>query len=155
MLISTIPEFKELSFRKELLSDEKTMAYNHAYGGAIGFEESRWESWYQRWILDQSGQRFYRYLYSDIEECYVGEISYHYDEEVNGMMCDVLIHDCFRGQGYGKEGLLLLCQHAQNNHVDTLYDLIASDNPACHLFLKCGFEIIERRTENTLVRKVL
>lgn len=41
------PALQELSFRKTLLADPATMAYNAAWGGTIDFPEDRWETWYR------------------------------------------------------------------------------------------------------------
>ena len=57
------PSLNELSFRQELLSDEATMAYNHAYGGCIDFPKEKWESWKNKWLESNNGKYFYRYLY--------------------------------------------------------------------------------------------
>lgn len=37
MLTSYIPRIEDLWFRKLLLADSATMAYNHTYGGMIEF----------------------------------------------------------------------------------------------------------------------
>lgn len=61
----------------------------------------------------------------------------------------------FRGKGYGKEALLLLCKTAQNSGIQELCDDIAFDNPAAGLFLQCGFEEAFRTDTYVLLRKRL
>ena len=44
-LILYRPRLEELDYRQSLLADPETMAYNHAYGGAIDFPRERWADW--------------------------------------------------------------------------------------------------------------
>ena len=98
------------------------MAFNHAYGGVIGFPPDRWADWYARWVDCQTGERFYRYL-KDVERyILVGEVSYHLDGELGGFICDVIVPASLRGRGYGAQGLALLCGAARANGVARLYD---------------------------------
>lgn len=149
------PALEELSFRQSLLSDPDTMAYNHAWGGTIDFPQERWEDWYGRWLEDNSGTRFYRYLYDPQLGAFVGEIAYHLDEELGGYICDVIVSAKHCGKGYGAQGLALLCQAAKANGVPRLLDNIAVDNPSVSLFLKAGFREIDRNETYILVAKDL
>ena len=38
-----IPKYEELWFRQMFMADEKTMSYNHAWGGTIPFPEKNWK----------------------------------------------------------------------------------------------------------------
>lgn len=147
------PSYEELVFRQKLIGDEKTMAYNHAYGGTISFPREKWTDWFGRWITDESGERFYRYLYSEEQKEYVGEVSYHYEE--GKYICDVIVSARHRGNGYGRQGLLLLCESARENGVEELYDMIAIDNPSVELFKKLEFVELLRNDEYVLVKKKL
>ena len=62
MLTLYAPKLEDLWFRQMMLSDEETMSYNHAWGGTIPWPESKWESWYDRWMIHHEGKRYYRYL---------------------------------------------------------------------------------------------
>lgn len=150
-----IPKIEELSFKQELLSDEETMSYNHQFGGVIQFPKEKWKRWYEKWIGSKNPYYFYRYLYSIELKKYVGEIAYHYEKETNRYLCDVIVHAKYRGNGFGKEGLNLLCQCAKKNGIHTLYDDILLDNPSVHLFLKNGFIEEERTNEVVIVKKRL
>ena len=149
------PSLNELSFRQELLSDEATMAYNHAYGGCIDFPKEKWESWKNKWLESNNEKYFYRYLYDTEQKNFVGELAYHYDEEMERFLCDVIVHARYRGQGFGREGLRLLCVAAKENGLSSLYDNIALDNPSLELFLRCGFEEERRNEEFVLLCKRL
>lgn len=150
-----IPTLTEMAFRKALLANEETMAYNHAYGGTIDFSENRWKNWYQKWIATENPHYYYRYLYSRALEAYVGEAAYHYEAETGRYLCDVIVHAQYRGCGFGRLGLALLCEAAKENRIEELYDHIALDNPAIGLFLKYGFEVIGRTDTAYIVRKRL
>ena len=151
MLTCYKPEYRDLWFRQFMLSDPETMSYNHAWGGTISFPEERWQEWYDFWIREPEGKRFYRYLR---DECgtFVGEIAYHFDSGLNGYIADVIVLASQRGKGYGGEALELLCAEAAKNGVPVLYDDIAIDNPAIALFQKHGF-IEESRTDEKIILK--
>ena len=149
-----LPKFEDLWFRQRMMEDEETMSYNHAWGGTISFPEDRWSDWYQYWIIEHDGQRYYRYLKNE-DDIFVGEIAYHYDPNYDGYMANVIIYSKYRHQGYGREGLRMLCEIAKKNGITTLYDDIALDNPAITLFLKEGFEEEYRTEEIILLKKQL
>ena len=134
------PKLDELGFRQSLLEDAETMAYNHAYGGTIPFPRERWADWYSRWVEDGTGERFYRYLYHEAGGTFVGEAAYHYDNGFGGYVCDVLVSARYRGRGFGRQGLVLLCAAARENGVSRLIDNIALDNPSAELFRRMGFQ---------------
>ena len=149
-----LPKLEDMWFRQTMLEDEETMSYNHAWGGTISFPEDRWSDWYQYWIIEHDGQRYYRYLKNE-DDIFVGEIAYHYDPNYDGYMANVIIYSKYRHQGYGREGLRMLCEIAKKNGITTLYDDIALDNPAITLFLKEGFEEEYRTEEIILLKKQL
>lgn len=149
------PELEDMWFRQKMLNDEETMSYNHTYGGVIAFPQSRWKSWYEKWIQNEDSHFYYRYLYNEDLNVFVGEIAYHYVEEENKYLCDVLIDAKYRGQGYGKQGLKLLCEEAKKNGLSLLYDDILIDNPSIHLFLNYGFVEVERNETSIMVKKEL
>ena len=149
------PALEDLGFRESLLADPDTMSYNSAWGGTIPFPREKWESWYQYWIGNPEGKRFYRYLQDEETGEFVGEIAWHLDEKRNIHICDVIILARYRNRGYGSEGIRLLCEAAKRSGIAILYDDIAADNPSWKLFLKNGFEISSRDDEVVMVRKVL
>lgn len=153
-LILYRPELDELAWREKWLDDPETMSYNHAYGGTVAFPRERWADWYARWIKDE-GTRYYRYLRLGDSGKFVGNISYHYDEEFDGYVCEVLISAPYRGRGFGRRGLALLCEAARANGVKRLLDNIAIDNPSVAMFLRGGFRERGRTGEFILVEKDL
>ena len=154
MLTLYEPKYEDLWFRQRMLADEETMSYNHAWGGTIPWPKEKWACWYDDWIVNHEGKRYYRYL-KDMDGQYVGEIAYHYDAERKHKTASVIIYSPYRRKGYGGEALDLLCAAAKSNGAAVLYDDIAIDNPAVRLFLKHGF-MEECRTEEIIyLRKEL
>ena len=109
------PHIEDLWFKEKMMDDEQTMAYNHAYGGTIPFPKEKWTNWHQRWITDHSGKRFYRYIQDN--DAFVGEVAYYFDEERQIYIADVVIYAPYRGKGYGRKALQLLCEIAKENGI--------------------------------------
>lgn len=145
------PQLEDLWFRESLMADPETMSYNNAWGGTIPFPRDKWEGWFEFWVKNPN-QRFYRYITSGKSRSFVGEAAYHYDEELQIYLADVIIDARCRRKGYGKAGLELLCDAARKAKIPELYDNIAIDNPGIHLFLQCGFHE-EYRTEEFIMLK--
>lgn len=148
------PNLNDLRFRQKLLSDKRTMSYNHAWGGTIDFPQDQWPDWYDHWIKNPEDKRYYRFLKTSEGE-FVGEIAYHYGNETKAYMADVIIHADHRGKGYGSEALDILCRIAKENGIRALHDDIAIDNPAIGLFLKHGFKEEYRTDRIIMLRKDL
>ena len=142
-----IPKVNDLSFRQELLADELTMSYNKKWGGTINFPKDKWESWYNRFLKNPNN--FYAYIC--INDTYVGEISYHKEDDI--YLCDVIIMAKYRNNGYGSKAINLLCDIAKENNIKVIYDHIAVDNPSINMFLKAGFEVVETTIDYVAVRK--
>ena len=155
MLKVVKPELEDLWFRESMMADIETMSYNDAWGGTIPFPKEDWEEWYTLWVRNPGQERYYRYLKDDANKVFVGEISYHFDKLRNIYICDVIIKAEFRKQGFGTQGIQLLCEAAKANGVEVLYDDIAADNPSAHLFLKNGFSIEFQNDEILMVKTVL
>ena len=149
-----VPTLDDLWFRRRMLEDPETMAYNHAWGGTIPWPRENWQPWYEHWVVHPEGEQFYRYLQDEDTGDFVGEIAYHRNEQ--GLcQANVIVFASCRGRGYGREGLRLLCQAAKENGFCALYDDIAADNSAVGLFLSEGFELVEERGSTRLLKKDL
>lgn len=147
------PKVEDLWFKQALLSDEATMAYNHAWGGTLTFPEERWKTWHNHWVAQPEGKRFYRYIMENGR--FLGETAYHFDEEQERFFVDVIVLASYRGKGYGKQALLLLCEAAKAQGISMLFDEIAADNPSLSLFLHCGFIEVQRTQETIVIKKEL
>ena len=149
------PRIEDLWFREKYLSDEETMSYNNPWGGVIPFPESEWKRWHDIWVNGNDGTHFYRYLKDGDTGDFVGEIAYHFDDDRDIWLADVIITSEYRGRGYGKQGLKMLCRLASENGIGILYDDIAIGNPAIALFRENGFTEKYRTDEYILLKKDL
>lgn len=148
-----IPKLKDLWFREKMLSDEKTMEYNHSWGGIISFPSHQWAQWYNEWIANKDDRYFYRYIQKDNE--FIGEVAYRFDDKRNIYVTNVIIYSPYRGKGYGKIALALLCEKAKDNGIKEIYDYIAVDNFAIKLFVSCGFKEEYKTAEYVMLKKIL
>ena len=149
------PQFDDMWFRQLLLSDPETMSYNNAWGGTIQFTKDKWKDWFDHWVKNPCGERFYRYVTLDNSRVFIGETAWHHDSEQDLWLVDVIIHSKYRHHGYGTAALKLLCNEAKKNGISVLHDDIAIDNPAITLFLKNGFEEEYRTDQIIMLRKCL
>ncbi len=148
------PHLEDLWFRKAMMADPETMSYNQAWGGTIPFPREKWADWYDCWVANPN-KRFYRYITTGKSKSFVGEAAYHYDSETGLYLADIIISAKSRRQGFGKAGLLLLCEAAKKEKIPELYDNIAIDNPGIDMFLQCGFLEDFRAEGIIMLKKIL
>ena len=166
-----IPKIEDYWYEEKIEKDENTMNYNAGYDasyygyhydtGCIDFPEDRWKDTYNKRINEN---RYFAYIKdNDIDE-FVGYVNYQYNRNENRYECGILIEYKYRGQGYSKEALKLLCASAKENDIKELYDSFEIDRDnTLDVFQSVGFEIIEYQTwkkfdkdvKGVLVRKVL
>ena len=120
MIILYKPNIDDLWFRKKILADDLTMSFNIGYGGTIKFNNDKWHSWYNKWILNHNDKRFYRYIKDTEKNIFVGEAAYYYDAEQEVFMVSIIIYAPYRMKGYGKKALDLICKKAKENGIDSL-----------------------------------
>lgn len=146
-----IPNLSDLWYRKELTSDINTMSFNFKYGGIVNFDEDKWDSWYNKWVLSKT--RYYAYLKNE-DNVFVGEICYYLED--SKYKCSIIIDYKYRNKGYGNLGLNLLFEICKEKGIKELYDDIDIDNDiAMRLFLKNGFVIEYQTKEYIEVKKIL
>ena len=144
------PQITDLKYRKKLLKDKKTMAFNKINGGTVDFNEKIWKSWYQLWMNDTK----HYYSYDEIKK-YIGEVSYYFEEEYREYVLNIIIEYPYRHLGKGKVALELLCKQAKDNGLRFLCDDIETNNPAKKLFLDLGFKEVWARENITMLKKRL
>lgn len=166
-----IPKLEDYSYEEKVQSDPLSMSYNAGYDvsyygyhydtGCIDFPKEKWEESYNRRINEN---RFFAYIKDEDINEYVGYCNYHYNKNDDRYDCGVLIESKYRGMGYSKRALELLCDAARSNGIKELYDNFEIDRPnTLELFKSVGFEIVKEDTwkkfskdvKGVLVKKIL
>lgn len=148
------PKLEDLWFHKLMLEDEETMSYNNAWGGTISFPKEGWEEWFNYWIINNENKRYYRFIKNELDD-FIGEIAYHYDNNYDGYVVNIIIYKKYRNKGYGTLALDFICNIAKNEGIKYLYDDIAINNPAINMFIKAGFKELYRTDKIILLKKDL
>ena len=148
------PHIDDLWFGQAILEDPETMSYNNKWGGTIPFPREKWEDWFDFWVKHPN-KCFYRYISTGKSKTFVGEAAYHYDENQQIWLANIIIAAKCRRQGYGRAGLEMLCSVARKAGIPELYDDIAIDNPGAALFLQCGFQEVYRTDQVIMLKKEL
>ena len=109
-----IPSENELEYRRHLIADEDTMAYNCGYGdnGGCTYHQSpeQIQQWYKQWNKDN--QYFYAYIVRAEDNTYIGEVNAHKSHNTNWYDMGIVIEAKYRGMGYSVEALKLLLKYA-------------------------------------------
>ncbi len=162
-----VPKLEDYWYEEKVEGDPDSMSYNAGYDvsyfgyhydtGCIDFPKSRWEEVYNKRIKEK---RYFAYIQDD--DKYVGYVNY---QLVDGRYeCGIVIEAKYRGKGYAREALKLLCLEAKKNGVLELYDNFEIDRGnTLDLFKSVGFQIVEEQVwkkngedvKGGLVKKVL
>ena len=148
-----VPDLNEYGYEQQLESDPLSMSYNAGYdvsypgyhydSGCIDFPEERWQATFDRRVREN---RFFAYIRDDETKEYVGDVNYQYNRDNDRYECGVLIDAKYRGKGYGKAAIKLLCETAKENGVKELYDEFEADRGhVLKLFESCGFVVCEEK----------
>lgn len=157
-----VPEFKELNYRRKILSDPETMSYNAGYNlgfdgydnetGCIDFPESEWADWYG-YFVNSEPERFYAYIEKPDGE-FIGEVNLHRASESNSYNMGIVIEAKHRRKGYSVEALKLLLKQAfevmgADAVINDFEDMRIS---AVKIHLKAGFEEVARKDGVTVYK---
>lgn len=165
------PKLEDYWYEQKLQSDPITMSYNAGYNvsyygyhyetGCIDFEEERWQESFEKRIKEK---RYLAYIKDDDINEYVGYVNYHYNKNDNRYECGIVIEAKYRGKGYAKPALNLLCDEALKNGIKELYNNFEMERSlALKVFLSVGFQIVKRQlwkkfnkdVEGVLIKKKL
>ena len=147
-----VPKLEDYWYEAKVESDPESMSYNAGYDvsyygyhydtGCIDFPESRWEEVYNKRIREN---RYFAYIKDNDINKYVGYVNYQLVDEK--WECGIVIEAKFRGKGYAKVALKLLCDEAKNNGITELYDNFEIDRDnTLDLFKNVGFEVVKEET---------
>ena len=142
------------------------MSYNAGYDvsyygyhydtGCIDFPEERWQEVYDKRIKEK---RYFAYIKDNDINKFVGYVHYHYNKNESRYECGIVIESIYRGKGYSKYALELLCETAKKNGVKELYDNFEIDRDnTLEIFKSVGFIVVEEQSWmkfNKLVKGVL
>ena len=149
-----VPELEDYWFEELIESDPDTMEYNAGYDvsyygyhydtGCIDFPKDRWIITYEKRIKEN---RYFAYIKDTQLDEYVGYVNYQYIKDEDRYDCGVVVYSKYRGKGYAKAGLQLLCEQAKKNGIKELYDNFEIDRGhTLSLFESVGFKVIEEQT---------
>lgn len=149
-----IPKLEDYWYEEKIESDKETMNYNAGYdvnyygyhydSGCIDFPKEKWKETYDKRINEN---KYFAYIKDlDINE-FIGYVNYQYNKNDNRYECGILIESKYRGKGYSKSALKLLCESAKTNGIKELYDNFETDRKnTLKIFQSVGFEIVEKCT---------
>ena len=148
-----IPSIDDYWYEEKIQSDSLTMSYNAGYDvsyygyhydtGCIDFSKERWQTVYERRINEN---RFFAYIKDNDLNEYVGYVNYHYDKNEDRYYCGIVIESKYRGKGYSKVALKMLCDAAKKNGIKELYDNFEIDRAnTLDIFKSIGFEITKNQ----------
>ena len=149
-----VPVLDDYWYEKQCLEDPETMSYNAGYDvsydgyhydtGCIDFPEGKWQESYNRRMAED---KYFAYLRDVTTGDFVGYVNYHYNKNDKRYDCGIVIQGKYRGMGYSKDGLVLLCEEAFSNGVDALYDNFEADRGnSLKVFKSVGFQVLENTT---------
>lgn len=149
-----IPKIEDYWYEEKVQSDPDSMGYNAGYDvsyygyhydtGCIDFPKNKWKESFERRINEG---RFFAYIKDNDLDEFVGYVNYHYNKSDNRYDCGIVIESKYRGNGYAKVALELLCNVAKENGVKELYDNFEIDREhTLKLFESVGFKIVEKQT---------
>lgn len=160
------PKLEELVYRKKLLADCETMAYNLGYGenedtGCIDFKESSWKDWFSRWV-NSTPERYYAYIIKSDENIPVGEVALRYDINKNSYCVNIIVEAKHRGKGFSEQALRLLIDIAFNElGADKVFDDFPKSRISAEkVFKNVGFKrvtdnIVELSKKEYVNKKVI
>lgn len=144
------PQYHELAFREQLLSDPETMAFNrrkeaspdyHPETGCIDFPKRDWPLWYEFW-LEKEPDNFYAVLADGRTP--IGEINWFFDGETHRV--GIILLAKHRKKGYCAPALRLLARTAFEQHQipHLSVTLSTANTSAVKGYLAAGFQRIRR-----------
>lgn len=148
-----VPEYSELWYRRQLLSDPDTMSYNKGCSisfegydkttGCIDFPENKWQEWYRQWT--SLTDRFYAYIV--LNDKFIGEVNLRRDtgsdpyEDKYDM--GIVIEHPYRGNGYAHTAMALLLEEAfeEVGAASVCNEFESFRTAALRLHLNAGFSV--------------
>lgn len=148
-----IPTLEDYWYEEKVQSDPLSMNYNAGYDvsyygyhydtGCIDFPKEKWEETFNKRINEN---KFFSYIKDNNLNEFIGYVNYHYNKNEDRYECGIVIESKYRGKGYSKDALKLLCDEARKNGIKELYDSFEIDrNNTLNIFEQVGFEVVEEQ----------
>jgi diamine N-acetyltransferase len=153
-IVLHIPTYDELSYRKKLLSQPRTMGYNKGYNiafngyhkdtGCVDFPKSAWKKWYSHWINNKP-KTYYAYILDESINEYIGEVNLYYKSDNDWCEIGIVIEDKYRGLGYSKFALKELLKVAfEDYNARAVHNIFEpSREAAVKVHLSSGFKQVK------------
>lgn len=149
-----VPNINDYWYEANIQSDPLTMEYNAGYDvsyygyhydtGCIDFPNSKWK---EMEIKRKDNKRYFAYIKDLDLDTFVGYVNYQYIIDDNRYECGIVIESKYRGLGYTKQALRMLCSEAKMQGIKELYDNFEIDRGnTLKLFKSVGFKVIEEQT---------
>ena len=150
-----VPAPGELDYRRRLMADPATMAYNRGYDldfegyhretGCIDFPEGDWADWYDGFV-GREPERYCAYIARESDGAFIGEVNLHRSPEGGWHDMGIVLEARYRGMGYAEEALSLLLRHAFEAMGATAVrnEFEEVRQAALRTHLACGFREIRR-----------
>ena len=146
-----VPKLEDYWYEARLQSDPESMSYNAGYDvsyfgyhydtGCIDFPEEKWIETFEK---RKNEDKYFAYIKDNDLNEFVGYVNYHYNKKDDRYECGIVIESKYRGKGYSKDALKLLCAHAKENGIKALYDNFETDREnTLETFKSVGFKVIE------------
>ena len=133
-----MPELEEIPYIKRLWADPETM---RPVGGPVILSDDAIRRWYIRIVNPGNAKNLYCLIFTK-DEIPIGEISFH-RMDLDSMVAEfnVKVHHQHRGQGYGKDAMLVFLDYFFNQvGGKVMVDDVALDNDAGQqALLRFGF----------------
>lgn len=146
-----VPRPEDLWFRRRILADPATMAYNanwpvdfagyHPDTGCIDFPRESWADWYADWI-GREPERFYAYVRRQSDGEWLGEVCFHYTPDRDWWDMGIVLYAPYRGMGFAVPALRLLAEKAFGCGVTRLhndFEISRGEVSAWRAHLSAGF----------------
>ncbi len=157
-----IPKLEDYWYEEKIESDPLSMSYNAGYEvsyfgyhydtGCIDFPKERWKDSYKK---RNEENRYFAYIKDNNTNEFVGYVNYHFNKSEDRYDCGIVIESIYRGKGYSKKALKLLCDVARRNGIKELYDNFEIDRGnTLELFKQVGFEVVEEYTSKKFGKDV-
>ena len=148
------PKLEDYWYEAKVQSDPLSMSYNAGYEvsyygyhydtGCIDFPKEKWKETYNKRNKENV---FFAYIKDNNLDEFVGYVNYHYNKSYNRYECGILIDSKYRGKGYSKKALQLLCNAARAKGIKELYDNFEIDRDnTLNIFKQVGFVVVKKLT---------